>query len=60
MLTKFWLKKTLVCYVFFAYYFFGWSSIVQELLSAGSYNQPKSVHDIIALLTARLSRWDDR
>lgn len=33
---------------------------VQEALSAGGYNQPKTVHDIIALLMTRLSRWDDR
>lgn len=39
---------------------FWWPSLVQELLSGGSYNEPKTVHDIIALLATRLSRWDDR
>ncbi|WCJ27320.1 Magnesium transporter CorA-like family protein [Euphorbia peplus] len=33
---------------------------VQELLSAGGYNTPRTVHDIIALLALRLTRWDDR
>ncbi|XP_050234280.1 uncharacterized protein LOC126682598 [Mercurialis annua] len=33
---------------------------VQELLSAGGYNTPRTVHEIIALLACRLTRWDDR
>ncbi|KAK7303498.1 hypothetical protein RJT34_14405 [Clitoria ternatea] len=33
---------------------------VQELLSAGGYNVPKTVHEVIAQLACRLSRWDDR
>ncbi|MED6177348.1 hypothetical protein PIB30_097349 [Stylosanthes scabra] len=33
---------------------------VQELLSAGGYNMPRTVHDIIAHVACRLSRWDDR
>ncbi|XP_061354226.1 uncharacterized protein LOC133298865 [Gastrolobium bilobum] len=33
---------------------------VQELLSAGGYNVPRTVHEVIAQLTCRLSRWDDR
>ncbi|XP_057949920.1 uncharacterized protein LOC131144952 [Malania oleifera] len=33
---------------------------VQELLSAGGYNVPKTVHELIAHLASRLSRWDDR
>ncbi|KAF7840409.1 Mg2+ transporter protein, Zinc transport protein [Senna tora] len=33
---------------------------VQELLSAGGYNVPRTVHEIIAQLASRLSRWDDR
>ncbi|KAE9594809.1 hypothetical protein Lal_00013212 [Lupinus albus] len=33
---------------------------VQELLSAGGYNVPRTVHEIIAQLACRLSRWDDR
>ncbi|KAL1320527.1 uncharacterized protein LOC107638787 isoform X1 [Arachis ipaensis] len=33
---------------------------VQELLSAGGYNMPRTAHDIIAHLACRLSRWDDR
>ncbi|KAM7259871.1 hypothetical protein ACFE04_015612 [Oxalis oulophora] len=33
---------------------------VQELLYAGGYNTPRTVHEVIALLTCRLSRWDDR
>ncbi|KAI3409414.1 uncharacterized protein J3R85_019354, partial [Psidium guajava] len=33
---------------------------VQELLLAGGYNVPRTVHEVIAHLTCRLSRWDDR
>ncbi|KAJ9135913.1 hypothetical protein P3X46_033037 [Hevea brasiliensis] len=33
---------------------------VQENLSAGGYNSPRTVHEIIALLACRLTRWDDR
>ncbi|KAM6552193.1 hypothetical protein CsatB_002001 [Cannabis sativa] len=33
---------------------------VQEILSAGGYNTPRTVHEIIAHLTSRLTRWDDR
>lgn len=33
---------------------------VQELLSTGGYNIPRTVHEVIAHLTCRLSRWDDR
>ncbi|XP_065879239.1 uncharacterized protein [Euphorbia lathyris] len=33
---------------------------VQEILSAGGYNTPRTVHDVIALLALRLTRWDDR
>ncbi|XP_028793307.1 uncharacterized protein LOC114749007, partial [Neltuma alba] len=33
---------------------------VQELLSAGGYNVPRTVHEVIAQLACRLSRWDDR
>ncbi|OAY25080.1 uncharacterized protein LOC110605161 [Manihot esculenta] len=33
---------------------------VQELLSAGGYNSPRTVHEVIALLVCRLTRWDDR
>ncbi|KDP21206.1 hypothetical protein JCGZ_21677 [Jatropha curcas] len=33
---------------------------VQELLSAGGYNTPRTVHEVIALLACRLTRWDDR
>lgn len=33
---------------------------VQELLFAGGSAAPKSVHEVIAHLTCRLSRWDDR
>ncbi|PON41732.1 Mg2+ transporter protein, Zinc transport protein [Parasponia andersonii] len=33
---------------------------VQELLSAGGYNAPRTVHEIIAHLASRLTRWDDR
>ncbi|KAK8629974.1 hypothetical protein V6N13_078788 [Hibiscus sabdariffa] len=33
---------------------------VQELLAAGGYNVPRTVHDIIAYLASRLTRWDDR
>ncbi|XP_020220794.1 uncharacterized protein LOC109803574 isoform X1 [Cajanus cajan] len=33
---------------------------VQELLSAGGYNVPRTVHEVIAMLACRLSRWDDR
>ncbi|PIA41465.1 hypothetical protein AQUCO_02200112v1 [Aquilegia coerulea] len=33
---------------------------VQELLSAGGANAPRTVHEVIAHLACRLSRWDDR
>lgn len=33
---------------------------VQELLLGGSYNAPRSVHEVIAHLACRLARWDDR
>lgn len=33
---------------------------VQELLSGGGYNVPRTVHEVIAQLACRLSRWDDR
>ncbi|KAL9668170.1 hypothetical protein QQ045_002545 [Rhodiola kirilowii] len=33
---------------------------VQELLSAGGDSAPKTVHEVIAHLACRLSRWDDR
>nr|GME13047.1 uncharacterized protein LOC109188096 [Ipomoea batatas] len=33
---------------------------VQELLAAGCFNAPKTIHEVIALLACRLARWDDR
>ncbi|XP_010549462.1 PREDICTED: uncharacterized protein LOC104820634 [Tarenaya hassleriana] len=33
---------------------------VQELLYAGGYNVPRTVHEVIAHLACRLTRWDDR
>ncbi|XP_048332838.1 uncharacterized protein LOC107413547 isoform X2 [Ziziphus jujuba] len=33
---------------------------VQELLSAGGYNAPRTIHEVIAHLACRLTRWDDR
>ncbi|KAI4295386.1 hypothetical protein L6164_035436 [Bauhinia variegata] len=33
---------------------------VEELLSAGGYNVPRTVHEVIAQLACRLARWDDR
>ncbi|VYS47540.1 unnamed protein product [Arabidopsis thaliana] len=33
---------------------------VEELLYAGSYNVPRTIHEVIAHLACRLSRWDDR
>ncbi|KAK9267556.1 hypothetical protein L1049_009984 [Liquidambar formosana] len=33
---------------------------VQELLSGGSYNAPRTIHEVIAHLACRLARWDDR
>ncbi|KAI4372040.1 hypothetical protein MLD38_010325 [Melastoma candidum] len=33
---------------------------VQDLLAAGGYNVPRTVHEVIAHLACRLSRWDDR
>lgn len=33
---------------------------VQELLSTGGYNVPRTAHEVIAQLASRLSRWDDR
>ncbi|XP_050368182.1 uncharacterized protein LOC126786406 isoform X2 [Argentina anserina] len=33
---------------------------VQELLSTGGYKVPRTVHEVIAHLTSRLTRWDDR
>lgn len=32
----------------------------QELLAAGCFNAPKTIHEVIALLACRLARWDDR
>lgn len=50
------LFEVAVCFDFIA----SMLSLDQELLSAGGYNVPKTVHEIIAQLTSRLSRWDDR
>lgn len=33
---------------------------VQEMLFAGGYNAPKTIHEVIAHLASRLARWDDR
>lgn len=33
---------------------------MQELLSAGGSQTPRSAHEVIAHLIGRLSRWDDR
>ncbi|XP_054801894.1 uncharacterized protein LOC129305809 isoform X2 [Prosopis cineraria] len=33
---------------------------VQELLSVGGYNMPRTVHEVIAHLACHLSQWDDR
>ncbi|KAK1556480.1 hypothetical protein Q3G72_005643 [Acer saccharum] len=33
---------------------------VEELVFVGGYNVPRTVHEVIALLACRLSRWDDR
>ncbi|KAL4012018.1 hypothetical protein IC575_029090 [Cucumis melo] len=33
---------------------------VQELLIIGGYNAPRTVHEVIAHLACRLTRWDDR
>ncbi|CAA0254901.1 unnamed protein product [Arabidopsis thaliana] len=33
---------------------------VEELLYAGSYNVPRTIHEVIPHLACRLSRWDDR
>ncbi|GKV52315.1 hypothetical protein SLEP1_g58904 [Rubroshorea leprosula] len=33
---------------------------VQELLAAGGYNTPRTMHEVIAHLACRLTRWDDR
>ncbi|CAE5958845.1 unnamed protein product [Arabidopsis arenosa] len=33
---------------------------VEELLYAGGYNVPRTVHEVIVHLACRLSRWDDR
>lgn len=33
---------------------------VQELLFLGGYNGPRTVHEVIAQLASRMSRWDDR
>ncbi|GAB4831569.1 hypothetical protein Ancab_005581 [Ancistrocladus abbreviatus] len=33
---------------------------VQELLVAGGYNAPRTVHEVIAHLATRLAQWDDR
>ncbi|VFQ81578.1 unnamed protein product [Cuscuta campestris] len=33
---------------------------VQELLFAGGYNTPRTIHEIVAHLACRLARWDDR
>lgn len=32
----------------------------QELLFLGGYNGPRTVHEVIAQLASRMSRWDDR
>ncbi|ONI10900.1 hypothetical protein PRUPE_4G074800 [Prunus persica] len=34
--------------------------LYEELLSTGGYNVPRTAHEVIAHLTCRLSRWDDR
>lgn len=33
---------------------------VQELLAAGGNNIPGTIHEVIAHLATRLTRWDDR
>uniref|UniRef100_A0A7C9B0D9 Magnesium transporter n=1 Tax=Opuntia streptacantha TaxID=393608 RepID=A0A7C9B0D9_OPUST len=33
---------------------------VQEILIAGGYNAPRTIHEVIAHLACRLARWDDR
>ncbi|KAK9696913.1 hypothetical protein RND81_08G004700 [Saponaria officinalis] len=33
---------------------------LQELLAGGSYNSPRTIHEVIAHLACRLARWDDR
>ncbi|KAG5544413.1 hypothetical protein RHGRI_016988 [Rhododendron griersonianum] len=33
---------------------------VQEMLAAGGYNVPQTIHEVIALLACRLAKWDDR
>ncbi|XP_038894746.1 uncharacterized protein LOC120083181 isoform X2 [Benincasa hispida] len=33
---------------------------VQELLIIGGYNAPRTVHEVVAHLACRLTRWDDR
>ncbi|XP_022723640.1 uncharacterized protein LOC111280472 isoform X1 [Durio zibethinus] len=33
---------------------------VQEVLAAGGHNVPRTVHEVIAYLACRLTRWDDR
>lgn len=32
----------------------------QELLAAGGYNVPRTIHEVIAIIACRLARWDDR
>lgn len=32
----------------------------QEMLAAGGYNVPQTIHEVIALLACRLAKWDDR
>ena len=32
----------------------------QEILIAGGYNAPRTIHEVIAHLACRLARWDDR
>ncbi|KAG6696000.1 hypothetical protein I3842_09G125400 [Carya illinoinensis] len=34
--------------------------LYEELLSSGGYNAPRTVHEVIAHLACRLTRWDDR
>ncbi|KAE8655590.1 serine-rich adhesin for platelets-like [Hibiscus syriacus] len=38
----------------------GITEVQIELLAAGGYNVPRTVHDAIAYLASRLTRWDDR
>lgn len=38
----------------------GVTEVQELLLAAGGYNTPRTVHEVIAHLACRLSRWDDR